>query len=259
MDPYKQRVLTLEKRVNELELALIKSHNLKDEIQFVSSDKEQGVIPLNEFDTYRFVRVKEWLMPEFIKANGSWKHGVVTNTNLYFLINPTKEIKELIEMTVGYKINFAKQLICFKFLGPKGDFEDEITNKRFTDIYLFWYQGGPCYGKVNIIAPLYKEFDKKAFEIEDLPYSKPTKDTPYDLLLFEFINRNNYSASMTVDFKNTYSLLPHMSFFLTPIPSSNISVSLTALTTTFATFEFKYGKEVVPMNTQFHWMANGRA
>jgi hypothetical protein len=257
MDSYKQRILTLEKRVEELESSLNKSHNLKDEVQHVSIDKEMGVIPLNEFDTYRFVRVRDWLMPEFTKTNGTWKHGMVTNTNLYFLTNPTQEIKELIEMTLGYKINFSRQLICFKFLGAKEDFEDEVTNKKFLELYLFWYQGGPCYGKINIIQPLYSEFDKKAFEIIDLPHTKPTKDTPYDLILYDFISGNNFSATMTVDFKNTYLLLPHVCFFLTPIPSSSIQVRLIEVSTTQAVFEFKYGKELVPTTTQFHWLANG--
>jgi len=257
MDPYKQRVLTLETRVEELERALNKSHNLKDDIQYVSIDKEQGVIALNEFDTYRFVRVRDWLMPEFTKTNGSWKHGMVTNTVLYFLTNPTQEIKELVELTLGYKVNFSRQLIAFKFVGSKEDFEDAVSSKKFLDLYIFWYQGGPCYGKVTIIQPLYAEFDKKAFEIIDLPHQKPTKDTPYDLILYDFIKGNNFTATMTVDFKNTYNLLPHISFFLTPIPSASIKASLLSLTTTQAVFEFKYGKELVPTNIQFHWLANG--
>jgi len=257
MDSYKQRILTLESRVDDLELALNKSHNLKNEIQHVSIDKEQGIIPLNEFDTYRFVRARDWSMPEFTRTNGAWKHGMVTNTNLYFLTNPTQEIKEIVETLVGYKINFSKQLLAFKYLGVKEDFEDIVSNKRFVDLYLFWYQGGPCYGKFNITLPLYNEFDKKPFEIIDLPHQKSNKDTPYDLILYDFIKGNNFTATMTVDFKNKYNLLPHLSFFLTPMPSSCIQVSIVSLTTTYVIFEFKYGKELVPTTTQFHWLANG--
>lgn len=256
MDSYKQRILTLEKKVEDLEAALNKSHNLKDEIQHVSIDKEQGVIPLNEFDTYRFVRACDWLMPEFTRTNGAWKHGMVTNTNLYFLINPTDEIKELIELTVGYKVNFSRQLIAFKYLGSNEEFEDDVSNKKIVDLYLFWYQGGPCYGKINIIQPLYTEFNKKAFEIINLPHQKSNKHTPYDFILYDFIKGNQFTATMTVDFKNTYSLLPHISFFLTPI-SSCIQASIVSLTTTQAVFEFKYGKDLVPTTTQFHWLANG--
>ena len=255
MESFKERLSLLEKKTKALEINLCKSYETETEIHVTSIDKEMGVIPINELDTFRFVRAENWLMPEFTKSDGSWKHGMVSNATLYFLTNPTQEIKELVELTLHQKINFTTHIICFKYYGEKKTFESMISDKKLVEFYIFWYQGGPCYGKASILQPLYIILNSKPFEIEDLPKQKPSKNPPYDFILSDFIEGMNYKANLTVDFKNTYNLLPHLSFFLTPLNSQSLSISLKNLTTRQAIFELKYGKDVVPTNTQFHWMA----
>ena len=257
MESFKERLVLLEERTKTLEVNLCKSHETDSEIHLSSIDKEQGVIPLNEFDTFRFVRAENWIMPEFTKSDGNWKHGMVSNATIYFLTNPSQEIKELVELSVGQKINFSKYIICFKYYDEKTTFESMITNKKLTEFYLFWYQGGPCYGTVSIIQPLYSAFNNKPFEIEDLPKQKLDKNTSYDLILYDFIREMNFKANLTIDFKNPYKLIPHISFFLTPLDIKSLIVSLKSLSPQQAVFELKYGKDCVPITTQFHWLVTG--
>lgn len=257
MDSFKQRLNLLEERTKALELNLCVSHETDKEIHIQDINKEMGVIPLNEFDTFRFVRAEDWLMPEFTKADGSWKHGIVTKATIYFLINPTQEVKEFVELSAGQKINFTTHTICFKYYGEETSFESMITNKKLTELYLLWHQGGPCYGKLSILQPLYSVLNSKAFEIEDMPPHKPSKNPPYDFILSDFIHGTNYTGKLTIDFKNRFRLLPHMSFFLTPLDTKTIKVSLKSLTTKQAVFELRYGAGCVHTSTQFHWMASG--
>ena len=257
MDSFKQRLSLLEARTKALELNLCISHETEKEIHIQDINKEMGVIPLNEFDTFRFVRAEDWLMPEFTKADGTWKHGIVTKATLYFLINPTQEVKELVELAVGQKINFLTHTICFKYYGEQTTFEDMITNKKLVDFYLFWYQGGPCYGRISILQPLYAVLNSKPFEIENMPTHKDSKNPPYDFILSEFITGTNYTAKLTIDFKNRYALLPHMSFFLTPLDIKTIKVTLKSLTPKQAIFELRYGAGFVHTSTQLHWMSSG--
>jgi hypothetical protein len=257
MESFKERLNNLEERARALEINLCKSHETDKEIHVNSIDKEQGVIPLNEFDTFRFARAEEWLMPEFTKFDGNWKHGVVSNTNIYFLINPTQEVKDIVELSLGNKINFENHIICFKYSGESKSFESMITDKLIKDFYIFWYQGGACYGKVSIIQSLYFLLNSKPFEIENIPKQKASKNIPYDLVLYSFINKLMYSARLTIDFKNNYSFLPHLSFFLTALDIKSIEVTLKNLTPQQAIFELRYGKEIIPTTTQFHWMATG--
>ena len=67
----------------------------------------------------------------------------------------------------------------------------------------------------------------------------------------------NYKANLTIDFKNNYGLLPHVSYFLTPLDIKTLKVTLKSLTTKQAIFELKYGTELVDTSTQFHWMVSG--
>jgi hypothetical protein len=257
MDSFKERLGLLEKRTKNLEVNLCKSHETDTEIHVSSIDKEQGVIPINELDTFRFVRAENWLMPEFTKSDGTWKHGMVSNATLYFLTNPTQEIKELVEHSLHQKINFTNHIICFKYYGEKTTFESMITDKKLVDFYIFWYQGGPCYGRISILQTLYSALNSKPFEIEELPKQKSSKNPPYDFILSNFINGMNYKANLTIDFKNTYDLLPHVSFFLTPLDINTLKISLKSLTTKQAVFELSYGCGLVYTSTQFHWMVSG--
>ena len=255
MEPFKLRLSVLEEKMKLLETSLCASHETDREIHVSSIDKEQGVIPLNEFDTYRFVKAEDWLMPEFTRSNGTWKHGMVSKATLYFLVNPTQEIKELVELLLNQKINFTNHVIAFKYYGD--DFESMITNKKFNDFYIFWYQGGPCYGKLSMLEPVYNILNSKPFEIETLPKQKLSKNPPYDFILSDFIQAMSYSANLTIDFKNPYNLLPHITFFLYPLDTKSIKVSLKSLSPQKAVFTLTYGKAYVSTSTQFHWMVHG--
>lgn len=257
MDNFKQRFFTLEEKVNELSKIILNPDISKAEIHYTSTDKEQGAIALNEFDTFRFVRANNWFVTEYSMLSGSWKHGVSCNSDVYFLINPTQEIRDYVKIIAGYPVDLSKYTICFKFSGGKKEFERALTQKEITDFYLFWYQGGPCYGKLSMIKDLRKEFETKLFEIETLPSQKINRHTPYDTILSDFVHGMNFSAILTVDFKNIYAMLPHMSYYLTPLNNDSLKLSLKSLTNTQATFELKYGIKPVPSDATFNWMISG--
>ena len=257
MDSFKQRFFTLEEKVSELSKIILNANSSKPEVHYTSIDKEQGAIALNEFDTFRFVRAVDWLVTEYIMLSGSWKHGVSCNADVYFLTNPTQEIRDYVEIVAGHPIDFTKYTICFKYSGNKVEFEKALTQKEIGEFYLFWYQGGPCYGKLSMIKDLRKEFEKKLFEIETMPIQKTTRHTAYDMILNEFIYGMNFSAMVTIDFKNSYAMLPHLSYYLTPINNDSLKVSLKSLTNFQAIFELRYGIKSVPNDAIFNWMIQG--
>ena len=257
MDSIKDRFFALDSRITALEETVGSLQKPSDEIHIVSSDREQGEVPLNEFDTFRFVRGSKWPITEYTKLNGRWIHGMTCISDVYFLMNPTVEIKEQVEIITGQPINFSKYILCFKYSGKKEDFESALHNNEIQNFYMFWYQGGPCYGKIKLLQNLKIAMQKKCFEIETLQIENPTKNIAYDLLLKEYIDGNFFSATLTVVFKTKYSLVPHVSYFLSPLETKAIQVSLKSLTHTQAVFEFKYGKQDIPITTVFHWMVQG--
>jgi hypothetical protein len=250
----KERFFTLEKKVNELVTMVHNTQETEKDIQVASIDKEQGVIPLDEFDTFRFVRVPKCSVREYLRVNKIWQHGIVYSSDMYFLMNPTEELKEYVNMILGYKLDYTKYKICFKYCGQKGNFEKDLQNKEINELYIFWYQGGCCFGRLSLIKEVRKELESKFFEIEthNIKVSKE-----FDLLLNKYIDGMNFSATITVEFKNKYKLLPHVSWFLTPLNVDSLKVSINSLTENQVTFNLLYGKKSVPENTFFHWMANG--
>jgi hypothetical protein len=209
MDNFKERFFALEKNVQEIEQSLCKIQRTTDDIQYVSIDKEQGIIPLDEFDTFRFMRAIGWLVTEYTYHNGVWRHGISSTSSMYFLVNPTQEVKNRVEYIAGHAVDFSKYTICFKYNGDWKSFERALTERELPDFYMFWYQGGPCYGKLTLTKELRNELETKLFEIETLPQQKVSMVTHYDMLLKNFIQGMNYTASFTVDFKDDVAYLKY--------------------------------------------------
>lgn len=258
MDSIKDKFFALDTRIKQLEELIGSLERNQDEVHIVSSDKEQGEIPLNEFDTFRFARGEKWPITEYMKLNNSWVHGMKCTSDIYFLINPTVELREQIEVLTGHSVNFSKYVICFKFAGTKHDFESAMYNHDIKDFFLFWYQGGPCYGRMKLSNAMYKELQSKNFEMETMALeAPPSHHIGYDMILKEHMNGMKFSATLTIVFKNKYALVPHISYFISPIHMKSIQIHLKCLTNTHAIFEFKYGKEMIPPLTVLHWMAQG--
>jgi hypothetical protein len=120
----KERFFTLEKKVNELVTMVHNTQETEKDIQVASIDKEQGVIPLDEFDTFRFVRVPKCSVREYLRVNKIWQHGIVYSSDMYFLMNPTEELKEYDKIM---RIDKNKQF----FLGkPKECIFNEENNQN---------------------------------------------------------------------------------------------------------------------------------
>ena len=257
MEAIKQRLYSLEENYKVLTDMIHKSASLENEIHYVTSSMEQGIMPLEDFDTFRYVHVKDWLFTEFIQNGGIWRRGISHNADIYFLMNPTDEVKQLVEQIAGYKINFTKHTICFKYSGIKKDFEMDFTNKMISSLYLFWYQGGPCYGKLSLTREIRMAINSKIFEVEEFISDLPVKSRTCDMSLYKFMNEKNFTASLTVDFKVPFILPPHVSFFITPLDLKSIEARVKKITETQVVFEFSYGRDLIPMTTNFHWLVQG--
>ena len=71
---------------------------------------------------------------------------------------------------------------------------------------------------------------------------------------------NPFTQTITVDFKNTYKLLPHVSTYITPFTDANITVKIKELTKKKVVFTMSYGEDDnldVPSNACLHWLVSG--
>ena len=101
------------------------------------------------------------------------------------------------------------------------------------------------------------EINTKVFEVELINLDKISEQTAYDLILYKFMDDMKFSATLRIDFKKPFLLLPHVSFFITPLNQNFIKASIKELSELNVTFEILYGRETIPTSTQFHWLANG--
>jgi hypothetical protein len=71
--------------------------------------------------------------------------------------------------------------------------------------------------------------------------------------------KNNFSEDITISFKNTYQILPHVSFYVTPIMNTGITCSIKEITCKQVTFTILNNtpKEQTPEDLTLHYHING--
>lgn len=249
MEKFKERILSLEKNVVDLNSRVSSIQGTTVNVHpshYSVYDKEQGETPLDEFDTFRFVKLTGSL--EVRNSESSPKYHI--HKGLYKLTNPSKEILPYIKS--GFSQVFPSQnteqiisqlkIYSDIILSFPTDNESEFENLDF-ETYVFPNKDNRHYGyvgyKINISPDIKKILDSK---------------------VWEFKPNYGFTQNITVNFKNTYKLLPHVSTYITPFTDANISVNIKELTKKKVVFTMTYGEDDnadVPAKACLHWLVNG--
>lgn len=262
MDKFKERILTLEKKVDVLDTKVGSIQGTTISVHpshYSVYDKEQGETPLDEFDTFRFMRCGDTM--NIYNAQGQQYQ---IKQPMYKLINPPKELRSYIKSNAISSIpswsqnpqhyiqhlNTEMENRSDILLSFSTNNENEIEHSDF-EIYIFPNKNGPtrslpdCGYNIRNSSDVKKMLSSKVWEITD--------------------NISRYSwqpfiQDITVDFKNTYKLLPHVSCYVTPFQGANISVKIKELTKKKVVFTMSYGEyddiNVSP-SACLHWLVNG--
>jgi hypothetical protein len=237
MDIWKQRVWNLEKKVHELTERIDSSQKAAQQPHFVTFDKETGQISLEELDTFRFV-VREMSQNQ----NPSYKYS-------YEFRNPTDELLERIKREFP---NQSRQYgpIYIRSSNPPETVEGDDIEMIVTIL-------------VNGNNSIEHRISLKK-DIKSLLHAKQ----------WAFSKDNTFIQTFTIPFKNSYKILPHTFFFVTPFKDSNITYTLTNLTCKNMSIKVQYGSNDiaasnsgwndamylhndVPPTTTIHWLVQG--
>jgi hypothetical protein len=248
MEKFKERILNLEKNFEQLNSTVksIKGSTISVHPSHYSVyDKEQGETPLDEFDTFRFIKFNADDMHMRNSENGN---PYQIQNPLYKLINPSKDLLPYIKnglnqvcpslnnTTIIDRLNiYSHILLSFSTMN-----ENDFENSDF-EMYLF---------------PNHCKYGNSGFKII---VSNDIKKI-LDCKVWEFKPNYGFIQDITVDFKNTYKLLPHVSAYITPFTDANISVKIKELTTKKVVFTMTYGERDnldVPNSACLHWLVNG--
>jgi len=281
MEKFKERILNLEKNVVDLNSRVSSIQGTTISVHpshYSVYDKEQGEISLDEFDTFRFVRVGNDIR--------NAQTGQTYPSFMYKLINPPKELRSHVrsiarqiwpshnsdQFDAEFK-NYSDILLSFPTTN-----ENEFEHSDF-DLYISQslsnHQGWPGDWQEKIkknekICPtrsahrimnssdVKKILSSKVWEFKDLICRQGT-------WRINGINGNLYfweafTQDITVNFKNTYKLLPHVSAYITPFTDANITVRIKELTKKKVVFTMSYGEDDnldVPDKACLHWLVNG--
>ena len=129
----------------------------------------------------------------------------------------------------------------------------------------------------------YLRLQGKYFTTESIPidpdtfekYCMTNNGTPFVLTkeirkcleskLWEFrLNNNDFYIDITIPFKNTYTICPHVSFYITPLSNMLDEVVIIEITTKQVIFRIRYGNKSTKQNMSYiftglklHYIING--
>jgi len=129
----------------------------------------------------------------------------------------------------------------------------------------------------------YLSLQAKYFNTESIPidpdtfekYCMTNNGTPFVLTkeirkcleskLWEFrLNNNDFYIDITIPFKNTYTICPHVSFYITPLSNMLDEVVIIEITTKQVIFRIRYGNKSTKQNMSYiftglklHYIING--
>jgi len=267
MEKFKERILNLEKNVVDLNSRVSSIQGTTISVHpshYSVYDKEQGEIPLDEFDTFRFMRCGNAM--DVMQSNGQ---PFKSMKPMYKLINPPKELRSYIKSNAissiyqwsqssqHYITNLDQELknrsdILLSFSTNN---ESEIEQCEF-EIYIFPNRGSRSIGShgfnIRNSSDVKKMLSLKVWEISATSNSDSSDNNWHRWIPF--------TQTITVNFKNTYKLLPHVSAYITPFSEANISFTIKELTKKKVVFTMSYGEDDnldVPANACLHWLVNG--
>lgn len=230
MEKIKQSIASLEKEMAQLkaEVTSVKgSLPLKENTHFVTGGKEYGEYSLEELDTYRF---------KVVACSGRGN----TLQYSYNLTNPTPELARYLSLQ---NKSFATQYISIE----PAAFESHCMN------------GGTPF---VLTAEIRKCLESKLWEFAGsiTPYAGP--EIAERLAKINPIN-NTFSTIITIPLTQTYKILPHVSYYITPLPLErklDIVCEIKEITTKQIVFKISYGNSYPYKETdvlKLHYAVSG--
>ena len=223
MNTFKTQFLALEASVKELREKLQKLEGTIPSVpdcHYVSFQKEAGELPLDCMDTFRFIYT---LHPKGLGGFGI--HAMYS----YKCINPSEDIK------IYYKNDYQRKYGL--------DIVTEIPPESFE-------QSGIKMGSI-------RTFDNG---VPKVPITKEIKDELQNkFFMFSKDTETEFFNTETVQFKQEYEILPHVSFFITPLEKSNLTCKIIEITKKSVTFEIRYVNPVLDSSPDavLHWQIHG--
>jgi hypothetical protein len=228
MERLKQTTYRLENDVAELKEFKTKiqgSLQAKTDVHYCTSSQEFGEYALDEIDTFRFA-VDGWVdQNKIFQAR-------------YCLLNPTPELSAYLK--VQGKV-FSTECIpvdtehfeeyCMKKGGTPFVLTDEI--RKCLDSKLWEFVG-----------------DSNTQRVSD-NFTKMCKNT-----------RREFYTDVPITFENTYTISPHVSFYITPLSNTLDKCVIHEITTKQVVFRIKYGNTKDSTNSmdkglKLHYSING--
>ena len=225
MDHLKKTVSRLEKDVDELKDFHKKTMGIPPStanIHYSTSSQEFGEYSLDEMDTFNFT-------VQWDKNNATTPP---TNLYIYTLINPTADLS-------AYLGAQGKTFVSGNWSSIKpNDYEK----------YCMEQNGTPFVLTKEIRACL--ESKLWAFCEHNYIKGRPQYDSGI---------RKNISEDITISFKNTYKILPHISFYITPILNTGITCSIKEITCKQVTFTVLNNtpNQETPTDLKLHYSISG--
>jgi hypothetical protein len=255
MNSFKVQFLALEATVKELEEKIQKLEGTTPSSQgschYVSFEREAGELTLDCMDTFRFVyTLPPNQMPNYNPAIHIGANFPNPRTYIYTLINPNEDLKNYCNSQARmYNLSCTTYHTNDTRYGLRIETETPPEMLEKTDIQLGVgnVNDQPC---ITHPFPKRKEL-KDALEKKFFTFSKRSYPTKSDF--GDFIHRE------TIEFKEEYEILPHVSFFLTPLDKTNLICKITEITKKSVTFELSYVNPILdsPPDAVLHWQIQG--
>jgi len=284
MDKFKQRIQDLETKVRDLEASFKDLQGIpvvvaSQPTHYQTANSEQGEIALDEFDTFRFMRLGKMKIGISNYSDPQAQNSMgIKEKDIYILQNIPKEILEYVK---GLNTNMfwpkdSMRLHYASFLGFHIDEENPDISK--TEMYVINFGFPDLFTRNNkyfvpgardllkdcccsgTYFPMSKELknilDEKIWDFSDFRFLK-TNHIGVDHYVNEF--ETHFSQEISVNFKHNYKIMPQVSFYVTPVRESKITATIKSLTKKGVVFEMKYGfdEDDIPTSGCLHWSANG--
>jgi len=245
MNTFKTQFLALQATVHQLSDKLQKLEGTTPatpDCHYVSSEQESGELSLDCMDTFRFIYTTP---PNQTPGyNAQQQHWIKYPTcYTYSLINPNEDL-------INYHKTHAK-----------------LHNAQYSE---YAPNNPDCGLQIKTETPP-DQLEQSEFQLcmhnnhnPDFKIMLPKTKEMKDVLAEKFFTYSKDSTAgfmhtETILFKQEYEILPHISFFLTPLDKHNLLCKITDITKKSVTFELKYVNPTLNSSPDaiLHWQVQG--
>ena len=220
MEKLKQTIYKLENEVSELrqfQTKLQGSLPAKGDVHYCTGAQEFGEYDLDEIDSFRFAVIIGYL---FNQSNPQNKDN---KTYRYRLLNPTPELTAYLRVQGKTFTTDSNPQIAIP-----------VNTENFEEYCM--KKGGAPFVLTDEIR---KCLDTKLWEFVKDRGSDP--DVSKDF-------RDEFYEDITIPFTHTYTICPHVSFYITPLSNTLDECVIHEITTKQVVFRIKYGNYCKPAN-----------